>query len=399
MKSLFFDVSVTRILATKALGAYFPSVYFSRLSPVRYAELPEPRLPGADWVRVRPKLAGICGADLSLFFVKASPSISIAALPGVPRAFMGHELIGTVVEAGPGVKDLEPGERVTMQRYLPCCSMLEITPACGPCRAGNYTLCENFCARTMPANLGAGFSERFVAHASQLIKVPDAISDEEAVLIEPASVSLHAVLRRPPAAGEKVLVIGAGTIGLNVIQFARAVCPEATISVLERIPFKKDLARRLGADAVLEGDPYDAAARATGGKVYRGALKNTTMLGGFDLIYDCVGHDATVHDALRWLKARGTYVMIGNQLSPVTFDQTPLWNQELTMLGVNSHGMETFDGRQISSFNLTMEMIMDKRITLDGFITHRFTLDDYQAAFRLALEKPGQVIKIVFEMS
>jgi len=398
MKSLFFDVSVVRILATKALSGNFPSVYFSRLSPVRYARLPDPELPGANWVRVKPKLAGICGADLSLFFVKASPSISIAALPGVPRAFMGHELIGTVDEVGSGVKDLRPGERVTMQRYLPCCSMLEITPACGPCRAGNYTLCENFSARTMPANLGAGFSDTFVAHASQLLKVPDTITDEEAVLVEPASVSLHAVLRRPPAPGEKVLVIGAGTIGLNVIQFARAICPEATISVLERIPFKKDLAFKLGADAVLEGDPYDAAAKATGGKVYRGALKNTTMLGGFDLIYDCVGHNATVHDSLRWLKARGTYVMIGNQLSPITFDQTPLWNQELTMLGVNSHGMETYQGRTISSFSLAMEMIAEKRISLEGFITHRFKLDNYQAAFRLALEKPGHVIKVIFEM-
>ncbi len=398
MKSLFFDVSVARILATKALGRYFPSVYFSRLSPVRYAELPEPKLPGANWVRVKPKLAGICGADLSLFFVKASPSISIAALPGVPRAFMGHELIGTVEEVGSGVKDFAVGERVTMQRYLPCCSMLEITPACGPCRAGNYTLCENFSEGKMPGNLGAGFSEQFVAHASQLIKVPDTITDAEAVLIEPASVSLHAVLRRPPAAGEKVLVIGAGTIGLNVIQFARAVCPQATIYVLERIPFKKDLARRLGADAVLEGDPYDAAAKATGAKVYRGPLKNTTMLGGFDLIYDCVGHSATVHDSLRWLKARGTSVMIGNQLSPITVDQTPLWNQELTLLGVNSHGMETFEGRQLSSFSLAMEMIAKRRISLEGFITHRFRLDDYQAAFRLALEKPGQVIKVVFGM-
>lgn len=398
MQSLYFDVSVPRILATKALGGRFPSVYFSRLSPVRYGTLPDPVLPGPQWVRVKPGMAGICGADLSLFFVKASPGISIAALPGVPRAFMGHELIGTVLETGSGVKDLKPGDRVTMQRYLPCCSMLEIDPPCGPCRDGNYTQCENFSEGRMPANLGAGFSDRFVAHASQLLKVPDEITDDQAVLLEPTAVSLHAVLRRPPRDGEQVLVIGAGTIGLNVVQFARTICPGCTIHVLERIPFKKELARTLGADAVLEGDPYDAIARVTGGKVYRGPLKNTTMLGGFDLIYDCVGHNGTVHDSLRWLKSRGTYVMIGNQLTPITFDQTPLWNQELTMLGVNSHGMETHAGRTLSSFALAMEMIAQRRISLDGFITHRFTLDNYREAFRLALEKPGHVIKVVFEM-
>ena len=171
-----------------------------------------------------------------------------------------------------------------------------------------------------------------------------------------------------------------------------------SIHVLERIPFKKDLARKLGADIVLEGEPYEAIAQATAAKVYRGPLKNTTMLGGFDLIYDCVGYNATVHDSLRWLKSRGTYVMIGNQLSPITFDQTPLWNQELTMLGVNAHGMEIFQGRTLSSFALAMEMIAEKRISVDGFITHRFKLDNYQAAFRLALEKPGHVIKVIFEI-
>ncbi len=398
MKSIYFDVSIPRILATKALGGLFPQVFFSRLSPVRYGTLPDPALPGPDWVRVKPVLAGICGADLSLFFVKASPAISIAALPGVPRAFMGHELIGMITETGSSVKHLKAGDRVTMQRYLPCCSMLGIDPPCGPCAHGNYPLCENFSEKKMPSNLGAGFGNQFVAHASQMMKVPDAIADEEAVLIEPVSVSLHAVLRRPPAEREKVLVIGAGTIGLNVIQFARAFSPGSMIYVLERIPFKKELALKLGADEVLEGDPYDATARVTGGKVYRGPLKNTTMLGGFDLIYDCVGYSAIVHDSLRWLKAHGTYVMIGNQLSPISFDHTPLWNQELTMIGVNSHGMENWQGSKISSFEMAMQMIAEKRISLDGFITHRFKLDEYKSAFRLALEKPGHVIKVIFEI-
>ncbi len=398
MKSLYFDVSVARILATKALGRFLPAVYFSSLSPVRFGELPEQKLPGPNWVRVKPRLAGICGADLSLFFVKASPSISIAALPGIPRVFMGHELVGMVIETGSGVKDLKLGDRVTLQRYLPCCSMLEIDPPCAPCQAGNYNLCENFSVKRMPENLGAGFSEQFIAHASQLLKVPDAISDEQAVLIEPASVSLHAVLRRPPGEGEQVLVIGAGTIGLNIIQFARALSPGCVIHVLEKIAFKKDLACKLGADAVLEGDPYDAAAKATGGKVYRGLLKNTTMLGGFDLIYDCVGYNATVHDALRWLKSHGTYVMVGNLLTPITFDHTPLWNQELTVLGVNAHGMENYQGDSLSSFALAMEMIEQGRISLDGFITQRFALDDYREAFQLVRDKPGRVIKVIFEI-
>lgn len=398
MKSIYFDVKVGKILATKALSGVLPFVYYSPLSPVQYGEVPERDLPGPRWVRVENTITGICGADISMFFVKASPRISIAALPGVPRAFMGHETIGRVVETGPGVKRFKTGDRVTLQKYLPCCSMKEIDPPCPQCRNGNYTLCENFSAGSMPEHLGAGFGKYMIAHESQLVKVPESIPDHVAVLIEPASVSLHAVLKRPPRKDEKVLVIGAGTIGLNVIQFAKAVSPGCRLYLLERIKFKQELGMRLGADELIKGDPYDAIAKATGGKVYRGPLGNTTMLGGFDLIYDCVGYSATIHDSLRWLVAGGTYVMIGNQLEPVSFDQTPVWQQELSIVGINAHGMEQYGGKRISSFDLAIKMIMKKRISLEGFVTHRFPLDDYKQAFRLVKEKSADVIKAVFEI-
>jgi 2-desacetyl-2-hydroxyethyl bacteriochlorophyllide A dehydrogenase len=397
MKSLFFEVSVPKILATKLLSRISDSVYFSAISPVRYAEVPDRDLPGANWVKVKSTLSGICGADLSLFFVQASPSISIAALPGVPKAFMGHELVGRVEETGEGVTDLEPGDRVTLQKYLPCCSIKEIDPSCPPCQEGNYTLCSNFSEPPYFENLGAGFGDYFVAHRSQLVKVPDDITDDQAVLIEPAAVSLHAVLKRPPKDGEKVLVIGAGTIGLNVIQVAKAVCPASVVYLMEKIDFKKDLGLKLGADHLVAGDPYEAVTEITGGKLYRAPLGNLTIMGGFDLIYDCVGYSRTIHDSLRWLRAGGDYIMVGNQLAPVTFDQTPIWHQELRVIGVNAHGTETFDGERISSFDLAMEMIRDGTVNLDGLITHRFPLGEYKEAFRVFKQKTEPVIKVVLE--
>ncbi|MCP4682847.1 MAG: alcohol dehydrogenase catalytic domain-containing protein [Desulfobacterales bacterium] len=399
MKSIYFDVSVPKILSTKAFSSIFPSVYYSPMSPVRFGEIPERDLPGAGWVRVRSLLAGICGADISLFFVQANPKISIAALPGVPRVFMGHEVVGEVVEAGPDVDNLKIGDRVTLQKYLPCCSIKEIAPQCRYCDEGNYTLCENFSEGTTPENLGAGFGNFFIAHYTQLVKIPDTIPDDIAVLIEPAAVSLHALLRHPPEDGDKILIIGAGTIGLNVIQFAKAVNPDCTIYLLEKIDFKKSLGLKLGADHLIEGDPYDAVAYATGGKLYRAPLGNNTILGGFDIIYDCVGYSKMIHDSLRWLKARGTYVMIGNQLSPVSFDQTPVWQQEINMIGVNAHGREIYDGNCMSSFDLAIDMIQKKKVNLAGFITHRFHLTEYRNAFKLVKTKSEEVIKAVFDMS
>lgn len=399
MKTIYFEVNVAKILATKILAKIYPGVYYSRISPVRFSTFPDRALPGPNWVRVRNVMTGICGADLSMFYVQASPSISLAALPGVPRAFMGHELVGRIAETGDGVDDLVPGDRVALQRYLPCCSIKEIEPPCGPCSAGHYTLCENFSESELPTNLGAGFGDHFIAHRSQLVKVPDDIPDDIAVLIEPTSVSLHAVLKRPPTRGERVLIIGAGVIGLNVIQAAKAIAPACQIFLLEKIEFKRDLGRRLGADHILTGDPYEAVAKATGARLYRGPLGNRTLLGGFDLVYDCVGYSRTIHDALRWLKARGDYVMIGNQLSPVSFDQTPVWQQEIRLIGVNAHGNETYLGKSVSSFDLAIDMIRDGRFNLEGFVTHRFALEDYRKAFKLFRDKKEPVIKAVIEMA
>lgn len=398
MKSIYFEVSIPKIIITKILSRFFPSICFSPFSPVVFGEFQDQELPGPSWVRVENRLAGICGTDLSLFFVKADPSISIAALPGVPKVFMGHEIVGRVIETGADVKNLSVGDRVTMRAYLPCCSMQEIDPPCDPCRDGNYCTCENFSETEIPKNTGAGFGDRFVAHHSQLLKIPDGISDDDAVLIEPAAVSLHAVLRRQPRANENVLVIGAGTIGLNVIQFAKAVSPECRIFLMEKIDFKKELAKKLGADFLISGDLYKGVASATGGKLYSGPLGNRYILGGFDLVYDCVGQSKTIHDSLRWLKAKGDYVMVGNQLSPVSFDQTPLWHQELRMIGVNSHGIEQYKGRTISSFDLAMEMIQNDRIRLDGMITHRFPLHEFREAFKLLRNSPEKVIKVIFEI-
>ncbi len=398
MKTIFFEVNIPKILATKALARILPGIYYTPVSPVRYTELPDQPLPGSNWVRVKNIKAGICGVDLSMFYVQASPGISLAALPGVPRAFLGHELVGRVVETGNGVDNLSIGDRVVLQKYLPNCSTKEIVPPCSYCAEGKYSLCENFSEGEVPDNLGAGFGDHFLAHQNQLIKVPDDISDDMAVLVEPASVSLHAVRKRLPQKGERVLVIGAGVIGLNVIQFAKLFQPECSLYLMEKIDFKKELGLSLGADELLEGDPYEAVASATNAKLYRGPLKNNTLLGGFDLIYDCVGYSGTIHDSLRWLKAGGDYIMIGNQLTPVTFDQTPIWQQEITLHGVNSHGVETYQGKTVSSFDLTMHLIQERKIDLQGFITHRYPLNEYRKAFQLFRDKKERVIKVVFEI-
>jgi threonine dehydrogenase-like Zn-dependent dehydrogenase len=401
MKSIYFEVKIPKFLALKALGALSKGFYYTGLSSVVYQKnLPDQPLPGDRWVKVRNTLAGICGTDLSFFLLKPDAKAALGAMPGGERTYLGHEQVGIVEEVGAGVENLKPGDRVTMQKYMACCDLKEIDPPCEFCREGLYCLCENYGepGPKILENLGAGFGDYFLAPEKQLVKLPDEITDDQAVMIEAAAVSLHAVLRRPPRDGEKILVFGGGVIGLNVVQCLKMINPSCKVYLLERIKAKQEFGRRLGADEVLLGDPYEAVAAAAGGKLYRGMFGNRMIMGGFDVIFDCVGTSQTFHDSLRWLKARGTYVKIGHHIRPVAFDETPIWWQELQIIGINAHGMEQFEGKKISTFELVIDLIRQGRYSMDGFITHRFKLDQYKEAFRTMIDRPEEVIKVVLEI-
>ena len=189
-----------------------------------------------------------------------------------------------------------------------------------------------------------------------------------------------------------------GLIGLGVVQAIKIVQPDCEVWVLERVPSRQEFAKKLGADHVLSGEIYEATSKATGGSpVYTGMGGNRYFFGGFDRVYDCVGGDWSNHTAVRLLRARGTLVKIGHHMRAVTFDETPVWWQELTLVGVDAHGMETWQGRRLYTFDLAQEWIRDGIYKVEGFVTHHFKLDQYKDAFRLALQNSPEVIKIVLD--
>jgi len=401
MKTIYFEKDIPRILATKYAAKHCNSLLYTGLNAVKYNKnLPNPALPAKDWLRVRNIACGLCGTDVSFFKATTGTDSAFEPIPTSKRTYLGHENVGIVIEAGPEVKKFKVGDRVTIREYMSGCGNKGIKPPCKHCAEGNYNLCLNY-GEPSPYNLpdtGAGWGDTFIAPEQQLTKVYDGLSDDQAVMVEPSCVSVHAVLMAPPAEGEKVMILGCGTIGLGIVQAIKIIQPKCEIWIMEFSKFKQDFAIKLGADHVLSGDPYESVSKATGGsKVYTGMNKNKMFFGGFNRIYDCVGGDWSNHTCLRLLEPRGTLVKIGHHMNSVTYDESPIWWQELKTVGIDAHGLEEWKGRKLYTFDLVQEWIRDKVYHTEGFITHRFALDDYKEAFKLAVTNPPELIKIVLD--
>jgi threonine dehydrogenase-like Zn-dependent dehydrogenase len=398
VRTVYFEKNIPKILLAKALRPLWPNVVFSPLSPTRFEDIPEMPLPGTRWVRVRNRLGGICASDLHLLYVEADPKVAPAALPGTDRIYLGHEILGEVTEVGPEVTSLEVGDRVIMDAEAPNCHSQEIEPACRHCREGNEALCENTSVGVGPYSVGGGWGEGFTAHEHGVYKVPSELDDENGVMIEPLSVGVRAVSRRLPQPGERVLVVGCGTVGLATIQAVCAFSPDCHLTGMARYPQQVEMAHQLGVDRLVAGDePYEATARITAGKLYNAPMNDGMILGGFDVIYDCVGTARTVQDCLRWARAGGTVVLVGVSLKPMCVDLTPVWYQEVDLIGLYAHGVEEYNGGVQSTYELTTDLLVQGKLTAEGFITHRFSLDQWRRAVHTATDKRSGAIKVVLD--
>ncbi len=398
MRSIFFDASIPRVLATLAAKRLWRNAVFAPTAPLRTADLPTPPLPGPRGVRVANRLAGICASDLHLVYCDVDPLVHPAALPDYERIYLGHEVVGEVVEVGPEVSAVAVGDRVVMKGFLnPTCASQGIDPPCRSCAAGNYVLCENRSLGGTTPGVGGGWSEAFTCRESEVWRVPADLDDDQAMLLEPLSCGVRAALRRLPRPGERAVVIGCGTIGLATLQALRALAPDAERYAVARHRHQRELAARSGAH-LLGRDLLSEVATATGGRVYRGELGNRTMLGGADVVYDCVGTGTTIEQALRMTRAGGTVVVAGVHLHRVKLDLTPVWHQEVDLIGSQSHGHEQWQGEELSTFELTARLIASGTIDTGGFITHRFALADWRRAIETATDKRTGAVKVVFEL-
>jgi L-iditol 2-dehydrogenase len=403
MKALTFKLNIPAYLLTGALSGIRPQVVFSSWVPVQMREIAEPKLPGPEWVTVKPRLSGFCGSDLGT--VLCHESLTLEPFPSYP-CVLGHEVCGDIVSAGEEVEGFSPGDRVTVMPALSCLQR-RIEPFCRMCARGKYQLCENITEGSLAAGMYVGIckdtpgfiSEMGVAHASQLYKIPDNVSDENAVLTEPFSVALHMVVANPIATGETVMVIGLGVMGLCTVAALKALHPDIRIIGVEVDPFHSEVAKDMGVEEVIKPGGkqfYKRVAEFTGAKMYNPTMAQPILMGGVDRVFDAVGSTSTVNSALRVLAGGGWYSLLG--ISKVKkIDWTPVWFKELTIRGIYAYQDEEVEGARVHDFDLALELFADGKVDLSHLVTHRFTLDEWHKALDTAMNKGREkAIKIAF---
>ncbi len=406
MKGIFFDGEVKKYIATLAMSKINRSLSCGSFACTSYKEdIPEPKLPGEDWVKVKTLYGGICGSDLNLIYLHDSPSAS----PFVSFPFViGHENVGIIVETGTKVEGFKVGDRIIADPMLSC-SVRGIEDECESCKSGNNALCSNFTKGNISSGMllgsckdtGGSWGEYYVAHQSQLIKVSDKIKSEDAVLVDPIASALHPVARNFPEDNEKVLIVGSGIIGLLVAACLRALGSKCSITMLARYSFQGELAKSYGVDNVIYGrneDYFEALAKITKGELYKPIIGKRVMTGGFDKVFECVGSDNTIDESLRFTKQRGTMVLVGLAAVPKGVDWTPVWLKEVKIAGAYCYSSETINGVTDSTYKHALRLIEEGLIDIKPLVTHKYNIKDYKKAIEVASDKGrNKSVKVLFE--
>ena len=391
MKALQFNVSIPQFLALKIFGAVNKSAHYAGpIAAVRMVDIPEPKLPSGDWVKIKVRRCGVCASDVNTIMLKNSPAWSAyTSFPSV----LGHEIAGTITETGAGVTGLQAGDLITVCPLLNC-KARGIEPECQPCRQG-LSCCENFAEGKLPPGTAldvcrgtlGGYSEYIIAHKSQVFKMPPGVSPEVAALIEPFAIALEAVLSNKPEKDQQVLVIGGGVIGNMVIQAIRALDIPCKITAAVSSNFTAELAKKSGADHTVSGKyQLGDAAVITGGKCYKPLLGPTTMMRGFDRVYDCLSKSDSVTMALRAVKTAGVISLIGLS-GGVKFDPTMVWVKMVTLKGSLYYGLHDWEGQRKHVFEIAIDLITKKSLNLQDMVTHKFKPAEYRKMMDVNIHK------------
>ncbi len=414
MKAVIYKINPIGWATCSWLKHFWKGCLGTKMNGFSVRTLPAPKLPGPDWVCIRTRLGGICGSDSAMVLQKQPPDSLLQGYSSQPMG-MGHENVGEVLLVGDNVDESWVGKRVIVEPTL-ACKQRGIDPVCPRCAEGNFSACLHFAGDEpgpydLPPGLSIGYNSKtggswgefFVAHVSQLFEVPDHVSDEEAVMVDPFSCSAHGVFSTDISDAKQILVYGGGGIlGLGVIASLRASGYTGQIDAYERGWGMKPHVREMGADEMLvcpatKAEKFDMFAQRTGATVQRVRFGNRTLSGGYDVVFDCVGTCESFTDCLKLVRGKGQVTVLGT-LQVGRVGLTSLWFRELTVRGVYGRGLETHDGQSTPTYKVMLDWVADGKINVKGLVTHHFRLSQLQEALIKSTEKSKHgIIKAVFD--
>ena len=320
------------------------------LGRITIEDVPYPEPSGREVV-VRVEAVGVCGSDATYYSVGY---IGDWVVDG--PIILGHEAAGQVHAVGPGVTQVSVGDRVAIEPGTPCRD-------CRDCMAGRYHLCPDLAFLATPPYDGA-LVQYLAMDERNLFVIPDSLSYEEAAMLEPLSVGIWACDRANLEAGDDVLVTGAGPVGILAAQAARAL-GAGSVTITDISQYRLSLAASLGFQTELSGEPTDAQ---------------------FDVFIECSGAPGVFASGLWRLRTNGRAAMVGMPKAAVELPLSKLNVKELTIGLVN---------RYSHTWPIAIDLVASGRVDVAPLVTHRFTLDEAEAAIPLAAREPNSMKAII----
>lgn len=341
--------------------------YLTGIRRIEIRDVPAPRVERADDVLIRLDTIGVCGSDLH-YYRDGKIGVQVVKFPFA----VGHECAGTVADAGTDAGELKPGTRVTVDPLVPC-------GGCDQCRAGRENTCRNQKFLGCPGQLEGSMAEFLLMPARSVFAIPDGMSFEQAVMVEPLTIGLWAQRLAVPTAGKKIAILGCGPIGLCVLQAVKA-AGDCTVCATDLLDERVALARATGADRAANADKTDVVAELA-----------RLQPNGVDIVFECAGVQETIDQAGQILTPGGKLVIIGiPPESRLSFDMNYYRRKELSVQNVR---------RQRGCVRDAIEMIASGRVNVDAQITHRFTLARSQEAYDTVADYRDGVIKAMIRVS
>ncbi len=328
-------------------------------------ETPDPMIVKDTDVKIKMKVIGVCGSDIH-YYVSGKIGSQVVKYP-FP---VGHEGSGEVVEVGPDVTRVKPGDRIAIEPAMPCWK-------CDQCKAGRFNTCRNLKFLGCPGQADGCLSEYIVMPETSCFKIPDHMTYDQAAISEPLAIGTYAVNKAGDLTGKKIAILGFGPIGMSVLLPALAK-GASEVYVTDKINERLALAKKCGAAWTGNPDKED---------VVKGVLDNAPDM--VDHIFECCGQQDAVDQGIKMVKPGGSFHIIGiPEFDRWSFPVDKLRHKELTLTNCR---------RQNETLDETLELIADNKVNVNPMATHRYKFDDTKAAFDLVAGYEDGVMKAMID--